>query len=184
MSIFFYSDPHFFHEKIIGFCNRPWKTAEEMNSGLVTLWNETVRPIDDVYVLGDMFFDSTPETRRDVMSLLNGRVHLVRGNHDHSERIKDLPFEWVKDYHELKWNHHKICLSHYPHISWDGDRRGSWLLHGHCHGSKLIYPMSQRTCDVGMDAVIGSFPKTYKPRPIEMIEMYMKDRPVRTEGGF
>ena len=36
-NIFFTSDTHFNHEKIIGLCKRPFKDAEEMNEYLIEL---------------------------------------------------------------------------------------------------------------------------------------------------
>ena len=54
--IYFTADNHFGHENIIRFCNRPWKTAEEMDEAMIALWNERVRNNDTVFILGDLCF--------------------------------------------------------------------------------------------------------------------------------
>ena len=50
---FLASDCHFFHENIIKYCNRPFKSAEEMNEVMYSNWNEVI-PVDGkVFYLGD-----------------------------------------------------------------------------------------------------------------------------------
>lgn len=51
--LFFTSDLHFGHEKIIKACRRPFSSVEEMNGKLVENWNATVGAQDEVYILGD-----------------------------------------------------------------------------------------------------------------------------------
>ena len=53
MTIFFTSDTHFGHAKIIEYLNRPFATAEEMDEQLAVRWNEIVGEKDTVYHLGD-----------------------------------------------------------------------------------------------------------------------------------
>ena len=57
------SDTLFDHENIIRYCNRPFRSVEEMNSVMLRNWNRTVRPEDLVYFLGDMSFGRRGELR-------------------------------------------------------------------------------------------------------------------------
>ena len=77
---FFTSDTHFGHGSIIGYCARPFANAAEMDEALVERWNETVRPDDLVYHLGD--FAVSPSHAKRIRPRLNGTVRLVAGNHD------------------------------------------------------------------------------------------------------
>ena len=54
--IFFISDLHFDHANIIRYCNRPFKSKEEMNRAIIKNWNSTVKDKDSVYILGDVAF--------------------------------------------------------------------------------------------------------------------------------
>jgi len=88
-------------------------------------------------------------------------------------------FVWVKDYAKIRIQdpaaeyinrqggtvtrpgYQPIVMSHYPMLTWDGSGRGSWMLHGHCHGKlkeefvgsdgvQYRLPPAKRL-DVGMD---------------------------------
>lgn len=56
MSVFMISDLHFSHANIIKYCKRPFSSVDEMNSTMITNWNNTVKEDDTVFVLGDVFF--------------------------------------------------------------------------------------------------------------------------------
>jgi calcineurin-like phosphoesterase family protein len=78
------SDLHFGHENILKYCplrGQRWATPAEMGPDLVQLWNDTVRPWDVVYVLGDMCMGKIDESLKFV-GQLHGVKHLVTGNHD------------------------------------------------------------------------------------------------------
>lgn len=45
---FVIADTHFSHENIIKYCNRPFRTVEEMNNALVKNWNNNVSKNDVV----------------------------------------------------------------------------------------------------------------------------------------
>lgn len=46
------SDNHFNHQKIIEYCNRPFKTVEQMNEEMIKKWNSMVKEDDKIYHLG------------------------------------------------------------------------------------------------------------------------------------
>ena len=50
--VFFTSDTHFNHEKIIEYCKRPFSSVEEMDKKLVSNWNEVVSEGCTVFHLG------------------------------------------------------------------------------------------------------------------------------------
>lgn len=158
--IFFTSDLHFYHEKIIHHCNRPFQDAQVMNEKIINNWNSVVRPEDDVFILGDVTMKG-PEKAFAVLSRLAGNKFLIKGNHDYFLDDKEWQqyawvFRWVKDYHELVWKNQKFILFHYPITEWDDYFKGSIHLHGHQHNQK-VYNHQQREAklrryDVGVDA--------------------------------
>jgi calcineurin-like phosphoesterase family protein len=87
-NLYFTSDTHFSHFNIITACNRPYKSAEEMNEKLISNWNKTVYKDDEVYHLGDIaFFRSTNGNGlkinpKNLLSKLNGNIIYIAGNHD------------------------------------------------------------------------------------------------------
>ncbi len=82
MTDFFISDTHFYHDKIIRYANRPFKNELEMNEVLIKNWNKRVKDDDTVYHLGDVGFFRSAQQMQDLMSELNGRKVLIKGNHD------------------------------------------------------------------------------------------------------
>lgn len=142
-NIFFTSDQHFGHDNIIKYCNRTFKTTNEMEDVLVKNWNSVVEKSDFVYVLGDFCWKKSECDR--IKRRLNGNKLFFRGNHD------NYPDNWlVMQTHEVK-RPHRIWLSHYPHLEWPASYHGSWHLHGHCHGNLPENPNSF-IYDVGVDS--------------------------------
>ena len=80
MNVFFTSDTHFCHERVIDFVKRPFKDIEEMNDALVKNWNQRVKPEDSVFHLGDFVWGD--KRFDEFMERLNGHIILVTGNHD------------------------------------------------------------------------------------------------------
>lgn len=78
------SDTHFNHYNIINYCDRPFKTTDEMNSALIENWNSVVKDGDIVYHLGDVYMTGTA----DLLKGLNGRKRLILGNHDNGKDQK------------------------------------------------------------------------------------------------
>lgn len=78
--IWFTSDTHFYHFNVIGYCDRPFRTVEEMNEIMAKKWNEVVAPEDTVYFLGDFSLAIRPVEL--YTNRLNGRKIMIMGNHD------------------------------------------------------------------------------------------------------
>lgn len=151
MTTWFTSDNHFFHKGILNFCRetRQGDTVEEMNELMIKKWNQQVGPKDIVYILGDFSFGNSNQTE-DILCRLNGRKHLVRGNHDYwiDERTRQ-HFESISDYKELQINKQKIVLFHFPIFEWNKMHYGAYHLYGHVHGASTV---PGRAIDVGIDA--------------------------------
>lgn len=94
---YFIADTHFFHEKIIKMCNRPFDNVEEMNKKLIENWNKKVTDDDTVYILGDVSFKGSKENTISILKQLKGKKILIKGNHDRfvGQRDFDECFEKV-----------------------------------------------------------------------------------------
>jgi calcineurin-like phosphoesterase family protein len=135
--IWFTSDTHFFHKKILEFCplTRKGANINEMNYLIKEAWNKRVKPGDSVYHLGDFSFGKADETKEFAESL-NGVIHLIKGNHDGSKLLAHIRdrFESIQTYKNLRVNDLNIVLFHFPIESWDRMQHGAIHLHGHLHG--------------------------------------------------
>lgn len=158
--IWFASDYHFGHRGIIDYTKRPFKSLEEMDLILIQNWNDCVSLLDEVYFLGDFSFYRPPKTT-EILCQLNGRKYLIKGNHDHKKDLKKVVgWEWIKEYHELKYNKQLFILMHYPIRVWKLAQEGAIHLHGHSHGN--LEPIG-KAIDVGADSW------HYKPVSIDTI---------------
>ncbi len=135
--IFFTADPHFGHANIIKYCNRPFASAEEMDRVLISNWNNKVGPADDVYILGD-FSLKGPAGAAACLNALNGRKHLILGNHDDfalKESFDRALFIEIKEQLMLETEGLKIWCFHYPTLFWPECNAGSIHLYGHIHNN-------------------------------------------------
>lgn len=156
--LYFTSDLHFYHEKIIRHVHRPFQSAEEMNQTLIKKWNARVTPEDEVYILGDLTLKG-PELASYCLYSLNGNKHLIRGNHDlyaDSPAFDRSLFVSIRDYMELTYQNTRFVLFHYPIEEWNGMHKGTVALHGHQHHHKNYNLANRRNhllrYDVGVDA--------------------------------
>ena len=165
--IFFTSDLHFGHENIIRFCSRPYNSVEEMDDTLVDNWNAVVPEDGIVFLLGDVSFHKPKSNvTQQLLWALNGEIHLIRGNHDEKRLTNGIAerFKEILDYKEIRaakdGYHQRMVLSHYPLYSWNKMQYGSWMLHGHSHGTcKSVGKMF----DVGVDTEYSRYsPLTFQ----------------------
>jgi len=166
MNLFFYSDPHFGHGNVIKYCNRPYDSVHKMNEDLIKRYNSRVG-VDDICIwLGDSFICNI-DRAKDIMSRLNGKKILIRGNHDPSvTRCYRIGFDFVCEDMTMKIAGKYVKLHHFPYkIPWwktifkkyDMRRnkyrlknQGKWLVHGHVHNSwgKINKNQINISCDV------------------------------------
>ena len=161
------SDLHFGHANCINFDNRPFHDVDEMDRCMIELWNNRVRPEDDVYILGDFAFKSgkTPDW---YLRQLKGHKHLIVGNHDkvllecenaqkYLESIDKMTF--VSDEGKL------IVLCHFPIAEWNKSRHGSWHIYGHIHARKDETYEYMKTRERALNA--GCMINNYTPASFE-----------------
>lgn len=129
--IYFTSDLHFGHDKIIEYCNRPFISATKMNNALINNWNQIIHKDDEVFVLGDFSLSTNKESIKGWVSRLNGIKHLVLGNHDEL-KVWDYVSCGFTSVHTVLKLTDKIYLAHDPAIK-TALPEGSILLHGHVH---------------------------------------------------
>lgn len=146
--IYYTADQHFGHENIIRLCGRPFMDVNEMDEALIFNWNCSVSNEDTVYILGDLIFRSSKAPSY-YLERLNGKKHLVLGNHDHkwiSSCALNKYFSSVTSYLEIKDKGKRIALCHYPMLSWGGIGRESYHFFGHIHNNRegLAFETIQR----------------------------------------
>lgn len=159
--IFFTSDTHYYHANIIEFSKRPFGSVEHMNHSLVANWNKLVAQDDEVFHLGDVSF-GPPGPTKNLLSQLNGRIRFIPGNHDKKNWVRDsrdllLPALYERTF-ELGSASQKIVLCHFPLLTWNRAAHGSWMLHGHSHGSMDERNTKTKRLDVGVDGIARYFP--------------------------
>lgn len=158
--IWFTSDTHFGHERVLQFCDRPWDNIQSMNNALIAEINKWVAPDDTLYHLGDYSFKMTVEDAANLRKRIRCKdIHLVPGNHDKdwTQPAINWAFTVEKPICVLKIEKQKLVLSHYPMADWQGMAHGSFHLHGHIHSSGVQYNELNRIqglyrYDVGVDA--------------------------------
>ena len=173
-NIFFISDPHFYHSKVIIYDNRPfWDDYGKpdvlaMNEKLIENWNSVVGKDDVVFILGDIVWGGL-EKHLEILYRLNGELHSVLGNHDsYKLLLKTQRFTSINHKVNLyvktdpsKKGGQLFVLDHFANLVWDKHHRGSIHLHGHSHGSLMSSPIEyiskhyykRRVMDVGCNNI-------------------------------
>lgn len=160
MKIFFTSDLHFGHSRIIELCNRPFSHVDAMNEMLIQRWNAVVDPGDVVYALGDIFMG--PRETVFLRKRLNGKIILIKGNHDKKDALlKEAGVDEIHHKLEIEVDGHKLYLAHIPVHLPDPTERWypselipvppttyDYFLCGHVHGQ---WKRRGNTINVGVD---------------------------------
>lgn len=145
--ILYIADCHFYHDRICReLDNRGFSGFEEMNAHMINQWNSKVTSRDDVFILGD-FSITKPDATIKILEQLNGKLHLIMGNHD--KYIEDRHYLWnnwfrsIEYYQEIHDNGRNVILSHYPIFCYKGqyrkDKNGfplTYMLYGHVHNTQ------------------------------------------------
>lgn len=198
--IFFCADLHHRHKNILKFQkNRLEKMGidesltdteklEKHDEWLIKMWNFTVGKHDHVYILGDVSFGSTEETRK-FIEKLHGKKHLIIGNHDKScqgienyfesvSQIKEFPIK--KDQYDFLEENIYLVLCHFPMVAWNRRLNGALHLHGHTHGSinNMNLDSGELRVDIGLDSDIANCGLV----DLETVYRFMKNK--IAEKGF
>ncbi len=134
---YYISDTHFGHRNVIAFDGRPFSDIDEMDTTLIANWNSRVKADDDVWILGDFCFKAEKDPSY-YLKKLNGKKHLIIGNHDKETLISEKACEHFvsmdKMLHIEDCNKH-IVLCHFPIADWNGRYRGAYHIYGHIHNN-------------------------------------------------
>ena len=114
MAIYFLSDTHFGHKRVLEFERFNFKTIEEHDDYIIEKWNSTIKENDKVYHLGDVIFKYSKYTLEELMSKLNGYKILIRGNHDKRSNDYYLNNGFNEVYNHQIYLLENIILSHHP----------------------------------------------------------------------
>jgi len=201
--IWFTSDLHYGHGKPFIIDPRGYKTLNEAMEDTRHKWKSFVGADDIVINLGDQIVGAGMNTTQyvhDLLALPCQRQYFIWGNHNagmkdiYSESLRlaghfpddceiypwsleSYPFTFLGNYAEIVIDGTHVVLAHYPIASWNHISKGSYMLHGHCHGN-LPVDKGLKRLDIGWD---------WKNRPVEWNEIVKelsprKSRPVDHHG--
>lgn len=167
----FTADPHFSHNNIIRYTDRPFKNHKEMDNVLIKNINDLVSPQDVVYYIGDfsMLSGSRWQHIEKIVSKINGQKVLILGNHDALTPFKyiELGFHSVHTSLSIQLEGYKFIMNHDP-SAYCMIPKDCIFLCGHIHNLFKILP-DKRTINVGVDVW------DYKPVSLETIISVIKD---------
>ena len=157
--IYFTSDTHFCHIKEFLFTPRGFTNVEDMNSAIIEKWNRTIGPDDEVYHLGDFVMNDI-DAGIELIKQLNGKIHLIRGNHDTDKKVERylecpniIDIKWAD---MIKYKKNYFFLSHFPMVAKTPDdsesKQDVYNLHGHTHQMQSITTNTFYNYHVGVDS--------------------------------
>ena len=157
--IYFTSDLHFCHDKEFLYKPRGFNSIHDMNRQIIKNWNATVQYSDDIYILGDIML-SNDDVGVALLHQLNGRIHIILGNHDTDNRISLFNNSYnvcsIEYGSRMRYKGHSFVLSHYPCLCThrlDKALKAAYIsLHGHTHSDKLFELEDWYTYNVAVDA--------------------------------
>lgn len=138
------SDTHFGHANIIKYCQRPFASVEEMDETLISNWNSVVKPADCVYHLGDFSLGKAENVAK-YLARLQGRIVLVRGNHDRSlDFMQKAGFTSAVDRFVFTSQRRCVIAQHRPNLPRVNPNFG--LFYGHVHNTPHQPPQKRSLC--------------------------------------
>ena len=180
MKIFFTGCEHYSHFNIIKYCNRPFKSWQEMNKKIIKNNNSRVKKEDIVYHLGDFILYGNQKTGNgentkaiDIISKLNGNHIFIEGNHDKGNRntLKTRNQEII-----LNQNGLRIQLLHdplYARIDYD------LILHSHIHNAwrvKELHYCGQTRLMINVGCDVWNFYPVCLDEVLDVYHRWRKER--------
>jgi len=136
---------------------------EEMHETMIKNWNSVVEPKQTVFYLGDFTFSNNLEEIEGLLSRLNGKIFLIKGNHDSNLvrkllRIKQNLYEKflnVEWYHcttlQSQGKNYDVVMMHFPIETWEKKHYDSIHCHGHVHNRNPNPITAKNRYNVGVD---------------------------------
>ena len=148
MTIWLVSDTHFCHENLIKYVptRQHFVSVEEMNETIISEWNQSVSPTDEVIHLGDFILGSDLEKASEIINRLNfKRLTLIVGNHDTNNKIENVYAKNEKIFVVPMIQDEEFILTHYPvhpnlleeHSLRSNGINERFNIHGHIHNGKI-----------------------------------------------
>jgi calcineurin-like phosphoesterase family protein len=165
MAIFITSDLHFNHDREFVWKVRGYESVYEMNEAIVERFNSVVQPGDDVYILGDLCLGgggpAILAANKELIERLNGRLHIIRGNHDTEPRVR-MYASCANVVDEIKWadmlnyKGYHFYLSHFPTLTSNLEKESlkkcTCNLFGHTHQTTNFHLDMPFMYHVGVDS--------------------------------
>lgn len=181
---------------------RGYNSPEEYNNGIINKWNEVCDHESTVFHLGDLVFNDGDGSKfMSLMNRLNFKnLYLGLGNHnsgqktvynhilkenyldlyENSQEVYPLPFKinsiktvyFMPVYFEIFINNIGLVLSHYPIISFNGQKDNFIHCSGHVHNNlPLTNPLTGKgkRIDVGVES-FG------KPVSLDFLRKFLSNR--------
>lgn len=192
-NVYFIADTHIGHKNILFYQPNRVKDlnlksaydVEGMNEYIYKMWDDTVKRGDHVYLLGDVFLGERIGAWKCIQRLKKkgANIHLIVGNHDKNipkfnnqfasiDYIKTVTFK--KTVFPFLDEDFRVCLCHYPMVSWPDKCRGAALIYGHVHSN---YPfLDEETDDLMVNAGFDAPLAHYKLISLEQVWRYFKNK--------
>lgn len=176
-NIFVWGCLHAFHKQPFVWQKRGYSSFEEHTESLLEKINNTCRPNDILFLLGDGFLNSEPSQVKDYLNKVKCKISYIFGNHESSVKriykeevfnqfcrtdINVFPLNWNNvtfygDYLETLIDKKLVVFSHFPLKVWNNSKFGAYHLHSHNHGG---LPSSLPSCKEGyiLDCGVDVFP--------------------------
>ncbi len=136
------SDTHFNHANILKFDDGrgdDFLSVDYMNKVMYERWNDSVKPGDIVYHLGDVFMGDR-EWFSKFWPKLHGRKRLIVGNHDDIKFLsRGSFFQKVQMWRIIP--EYGVVLTHVPIVLGEDHPKYKYNIHGHTH--RYIVPDSR-----------------------------------------
>jgi calcineurin-like phosphoesterase family protein len=113
---------------------RGFASVEEHDAHIIAQWNSVVAKRDVTYILGDVTMEKKAPYA--LLDQLNGRKHVVMGNHDRRQDVAAL-LEHVDSVAGMV-QYKGLILTHCPIHPMELDYRFPKNIHGHIHDNQVM----------------------------------------------
>lgn len=156
--IWFSSDLHLGHNRSFIYEPRGFTSVDEHDETIINNWNSIIEEEDEVYILGDLMLNDNEKGIQNLLRL-NGKKHIVLGNHDTDTRValyREHITTDIKHANKINYKGYHFYLSHFPTITSNIEKESlkqcTCNLHGHTHDKRKFYKDIPFIYNVALDA--------------------------------